>query len=137
MKLQDLFPYDAALLGLEDQFQTVGADSFMINSDCILTANHVVTTGKTYILFDFIEGKVVKATPVVLKRVLYIKDAVHVSLVDMLTQEVQVRTVKVGNAASKRQWKLCDLDVIVNANNLDIVEDCIAGDNDELLEFCF
>ncbi len=48
MKLQEKFPSDKTILGLNKIYHTVGYRSHFINSDCIQTSNKIVTTGKKY-----------------------------------------------------------------------------------------
>lgn len=50
MKLQDLYPYDAAIWGLDGIYTPVGNDSFIINDQCITAKNNTITTGYTYVL---------------------------------------------------------------------------------------
>jgi len=48
MKLQDKFPFDSTILGLNKVYHTVGYYSHFINSDCIQTSKKIVTVGKKY-----------------------------------------------------------------------------------------
>lgn len=36
MTLQDYFPFDSAVLGLENLYSEVGEDSFFVNSNCVV-----------------------------------------------------------------------------------------------------
>jgi hypothetical protein len=88
MKAQNLFDYDSAILGLNHLYSVVGEDSFLINSECILAANKIVTVGKTYILFDYPSGKCVKMTDVRLLDVYYYEDAVHMIVQGIISQQI-------------------------------------------------
>ena len=48
MTLQDHFPYDSTITGLDGVFHPVGNDSFFINSPCILAEDRIVSTSKIY-----------------------------------------------------------------------------------------
>ena len=50
MKLQDLYRYDSAVWGIDGIYQTIGNDSFFINSSCIVSPKRTITTGETYLL---------------------------------------------------------------------------------------
>lgn len=50
MKLQDLYRYDSAVWGMDNIYQTIGNDSFFINSSCIVSRKRTITTGETYLL---------------------------------------------------------------------------------------
>lgn len=56
MKLQDQYPYDSAIWGLNNQYSTVGNDSFYINYSCVVAKDHTVTTGQTYMLIHHSEN---------------------------------------------------------------------------------
>ena len=138
MTWQDLHRHPDILSNPEYQLNQVSGNSYFLDSPDIITADHVVRVSKTYILFDYVQGKLSSASPVVLKAVLDVDGEVHVFLVDMLTQKQISRKLPTGNQVSKLQWKLCDLDILINTNNLDVIEDHVkAGDDSELLEFLF
>lgn len=48
MNIQEIYPFDSAIVGLNGTYCTVGEDSFFINSPCILTENKVLTIGLNY-----------------------------------------------------------------------------------------
>ena len=127
---------------LYDYYHPIGADSFFINSSCVLAESHIVTTGSSYILFEYIEGRIIKVLPVSLKKVLVINGEIYFFFIDMFTRNVVSRKSTECNRQSKRQWKICDLDFIINRNNLSDIQlatpsnSCIPN-RDELLDFEF
>lgn len=51
MNLQDLYPNnDFTLLGLNNQYSTVGVAGFLINSPSIIANDHIVITGHSYLI---------------------------------------------------------------------------------------
>ena len=56
MKLQDRYPYDSAIWGLENLYVTCGDDSFYINSSAVVAKDHTLTTGQTYMLIHHLEN---------------------------------------------------------------------------------
>lgn len=56
MKLQDKFPYDSAIWGLENLYTTVGDNSFYINNNAVIAKNHTINTGQTYMLIHHLEN---------------------------------------------------------------------------------
>jgi len=83
MKLQDKYPYDSSIEGLNDIFHSVGIDSFYINAECILATNHIITIGKTYIIVDTPIAKGVKMYDVKLLDVLY-----KAGVINMIVREM-------------------------------------------------
>lgn len=60
MKLQDKYPYDSAIWGLDNLYSTVGSDSFYINNSAVVAKDHTLTTGQTYMLIHHPENGLVK-----------------------------------------------------------------------------
>ena len=50
MKLQDKFPYDSAIIGLNNIYFTVGDHSHYINSESIQTPQKIIIKGKQYLI---------------------------------------------------------------------------------------
>lgn len=50
MKLQDKYPYDSALFGLNQLYMAKADNSFLINYASIIAPNHIVRTGSTFML---------------------------------------------------------------------------------------
>jgi hypothetical protein len=122
MKAQDFHSYDSAILGLNNQYSTIGEDSFFINSDCILAANKIVTVGKTYILFDYLSGKCVKTTDVRLLDVYYYEDAVYMILQGILSQQTFTIVLHVDDGEVYCTSMLVDLDFFIDQLNLKAIK---------------
>jgi len=88
MKLQDQHPFDSAILGLDNLYCTVGADSFFINSPCIRATDKTITIGKKYHLVDCPEGTFVKISDVQLLDGYYKEGIVHLFVEDIRAKRV-------------------------------------------------
>jgi hypothetical protein len=71
MNLQDKYPYDATILGLNGIYYTVGENSFFVNSPCILTEDQIITRGLNYLLCGSLIGFNVELNEVKLLDVYY------------------------------------------------------------------
>ena len=50
MKLQDLYPYDSTVFGMDGTYAAMADNSFLINYAAIIAPNHIVRTGSTFML---------------------------------------------------------------------------------------
>ena len=75
MKLQDKQKNDEFLTGISGTFHSVGNNSYFVNSLCVWAENHVISTGKSYALFDYPAGNGIHGSPVKLMDV-FMKDNV-------------------------------------------------------------
>ena len=133
MKLQDRFPYDDTLLGLEGKYQPIGDDGFLINSNCIMVKDHVVKTGSTYFFFEDNERKAVRATAVKLVDAFYYLDMVYLLLIDVFCGQVRLLNHTLDNGLTLCKWKLVD------TNSVETLMDAKEKkrSNNDLLEFDF
>src|ERR1035437_11010800 len=84
MKLQDKFPFDSTILGLNKVYHTVGYYSHFINSDCIQTPKKIVTTSKKYRLVttaDQASDRIVKSIRLI--EVLFIVRYLNMFITDL------------------------------------------------------
>ncbi len=69
MRLQDLFPYDSAILGLDGMFEILEPNSFFIFTQHIYAKDSVITLNKYYLISesksDYIEVTLAKLLDVV------------------------------------------------------------------------
>jgi hypothetical protein len=72
--------------------------------------NQVISTGKSYVLFDYPVGNGIHGTPVKLLGVFMKENVLNIILIDMLTGEVVKRNQDMNNSESKCTWVLFDLD---------------------------
>ena len=115
MKLQDLHPFDSAIVGLNGIFSTVGTDSFFINSECILATYNIITIGKEYILVDTPTGAGVKMTDVILLDVYYEEGVIHMIVQDIMTQ--RIFTIDHSLECAENECMLVDLNYFIDRIN--------------------
>lgn len=132
MKLQDQYPYDSALWGLENLYSTVGHDSFYINYSCVIAKDHTLTTGHTYMLIH--HSKDGQVTTQLVRLVDVYCDNININLVlcnvykdDRINIQLNVR-----NRNYQCPWMLLDessLQAVMDkvADQLEVYDYCIGG----------
>jgi hypothetical protein len=83
MKIQDRFPYDSAIVGLNGTYHTIGDDSFYINCDNILVANKILSIGKEYFIFHYTTVPGNKMSDVLLADCYYYQGIIHLLVEDV------------------------------------------------------
>lgn len=121
MKLQDLYPFDSAILGLDGIYSTSGDDSFFINSNCIVTFDRIVTTGHSYVLVMStpIAGLIIQQVDLV--DAYYFEGKINLLLKDSLIAERFIINHCIECPESPSLWKLIDLDYLSNKIDEDII----------------
>lgn len=59
MKLQNLFPYDSTLLGLNNQYTPIGDNAFFINYQSVIANDHIVYAGNSYLAIKAIREDII------------------------------------------------------------------------------
>lgn len=90
MTLQDFFPADLTLLGLQKQYSTIGNDSFLVNSNCVAAKDKILTKGKHYIVFDIPVKSDSKMTEIILIDLFYYEGNIHLISKDINTHRVSI-----------------------------------------------
>jgi hypothetical protein len=115
MKLQDLHPFDSAIVGLNGDFHSVGNDSFFIGSECILATDQIITIGKEYILVNTPTEAGVKMTDVILLDVYYEEGVIHMIVQDIMTQ--RIFTIDHSLECAENECMLVDLNYFIDRIN--------------------
>ena len=84
MNLQDKYPYDATILGVNGIFSTVGKNSFLINSPCIVAEDRTITREQNYILCGTPNGSDVEFNEINLLDVYYYDNSVNLIVKDLV-----------------------------------------------------
>lgn len=110
MKLQNFFPEDFALLGLNDTYNTVGDHSHYINSQSIQTPQNVITQGRDYL----IASTPPQRSKVIVHRVklldaYYHNGYVHLLVIDKVTDSVYFVDINVECPEKEGDWVLFDV----------------------------
>lgn len=136
MRLQDLFPYDAVILGLLQVYHGIGMDSFFINQPCIMVKDRIVTTGETYFLFSYDGNQLSTSSIVKLIDTFYYNNQVYLLLNDLLSGEVLLHNHGLNNVQPRCKWKLFDVaslrDILFAKDELKCTERNIHNNNDLL-----
>jgi hypothetical protein len=105
MKLQDQFPYDETLLGLNKVYHSVGERSHYINSYVLQTPEKIITNGQQYLIASTLLSS---SKPIVHKIKLidayYLNGKVHLFVVDLKTERICTEIACVECPESKCTW---------------------------------
>ena len=122
MKLQNKYPYDVSIVGLNGIFHSVGFDSFFINSECILATNQIITTGKTYVIVDTPTAKGVKMYDVKLVDVYFNAGVINMIVREMLSQKNFNMKLNIDCTKNDCKWMLVDLDYFIDKMNANAIK---------------
>lgn len=136
-RLQDNYPYDEFILGISGIYHTVGDDSYFINSNSIVSPEHILTTGRTYLLQ---ENQTKELTIVKLIEAYY-----HDGYANLIVQEIKdnncLKSIKciVPCKANDCPWRLIDVEFLLATFNIStrLMPDKKSIIDTELLEFDF
>lgn len=110
MKLQDQFPYDEALLGLNNVYHVSGDNGHFINSESIQTQEKIITNGQQYLIASTLPSN---SKPIVHKIKLidayYLNGNIHLFVVDIKTERIYVVDICVECPESKCTWVIFEL----------------------------
>ena len=153
MRAQDKYPYDSAILGLENLYYPVGNDSFFINSPCLLATGKIIMVGKEYILFQNTSDTGIKMTNAVLQDCYYYESMFHLIVQEIGSQRVFTIHQQLECALDVCKWVVIDINFFHDQMDAKAIEDfcgCSAKKakkkpnvednpkfNDDLLEFEF
>jgi hypothetical protein len=152
MKAQDRYPYDSATLGMNGIYQTIGNDSFYINSNFIASTGNVITVGKEYLLFFRPNEPDIKMFYIILVDCYYSESSINLIIQDIHSKGVYNITHQLECPENTCKWLLVSIDFIIDKLDKKIIQDyCGDCDNnkkypdvhanpmskDDLLEFEF
>jgi hypothetical protein len=150
MTLQDYFPADLTLLGLQNLYSTVGKDSFLVNSSCVAAKDKILTKGKHYIVFDIPIKSDSKMTAIVLIDLFFYEGNIHLISEDIKTQRISIVSFCLECPESDCRRYLVDVNYFIDRMNDKAIRDyCGCSDKkkhisegnarftDDLLEFEF
>ena len=151
MTLQDYFPADLTLLGLRNIYSEVGTDSFMVNSNCVVAKDKILTKQKHYIIFDIPTKSEIRMTEVILIDLFYYKSNIHLIVRDINTHRVYKVRFSLECPETNCTRFIVDVDYFIDRMDDRAIKDyCRCGTNkkqpavkgtakaaDDLLEFEF
>jgi hypothetical protein len=151
MTLQDFFPYDSTVLGMENLYNEVGKDSFWVNSKCVVAKDKILTKGKHYLIFDIQTKSDIKMTEVILADLFYYKDHFHLIVQDIRSKRIFHISLCLECPEKYCMIILVDIDYFIDRMEDRVIKDYCGCDNnkgqpavkgiakaaDDLLEFNF
>jgi hypothetical protein len=121
MKIQDKYQYDSSILGLNGIYHTVGDDSFFFNSPCILSTNHIIKSGKTYIIIGTPTAKGVKMYDVKLLDVFFKTGVINMIVRELISQKKFNMKFNIDCTKDDCKWMLIDLDYFIDKMNANAI----------------
>jgi hypothetical protein len=154
MKLQDLHPYDSAILGLNNLYIVDYKGDFYINSPCIMATDKTISIGTTYLLVDHHCGARIKMTKVRLIDCFFDGGIINLIVQDISSQETFLIDQALESTEIDCTWILVDFNYFIDKMNSNAIrkycEKCHDSNgnsvdenkskqlrNDDLLEFEF
>ncbi len=151
MKLQDFFPFDSAVLGLENLYSEIDENSFYVQSGCIISKSKILTKGKHYLIFDIPTKTEITITEIILIDLFYYESSIHLIAEDISTQRVSIVSFCLECPETNCTRFLVDIKYFIQRMNAKAVKDycgdCASNNetkqksarkqSDELLEFEF
>lgn len=128
MKAQDNYPYDSAIVGLNNVYHTIGDDSFYINSDCILVSNKILSIAKEYFIFNYTTVPGNKMSDVLLVDCYYHEEVIHLIVEDVRSHKVFTISHCLDCPAT---WILVDLNFFHDLRDAKAIQDYCGCDNDK------
>jgi hypothetical protein len=153
MKLQDLHPYDSAIVGLNNIYFIDYKGNFHINAPFILVPDKTISTGNTFVLIYSPNNKNKKVHLVGLLDAYYADGVIFLIIRDIASQETVTIGQQIECTGDRYRWILIDFDFLVEELNTEIIKSycgsCKNGKNksvtgsnhktfnDDMLEFEF
>jgi hypothetical protein len=122
MKLQDLHPYDSAIVGLNNIYRVDYKGDFFINAPFIIARTKKISTGSTYVLIYSPNSKNKKVHLVGLIDAFYDDATINLIVRDVLSQETFSINQYIKCPQNPFKWILIDFDCIVEEINTDIIK---------------
>lgn len=112
MRLQEFFPYDSTIVGLESLYNET-PDGYFINSSCVLSEFNIIKPNQVFTLQSFEEGVHDGIKIVQLLEVFYIKGQVYLYVIDLLTQNTKIISHCLTNGYLSCDWKLIEINFLM------------------------
>lgn len=122
MKLQDLHPYDSAIVGLNNVYRVDYKGDFFINAPFIMSPNKKVSTGSTYVLIYSPNNKNRKVYLVGLLDAYYDDGFINLIVQDIVSKETFTIDQQMKCSGDHYEWVLIDFDYLVEALNSEVIK---------------
>jgi hypothetical protein len=150
MKIQDFFPFDSAVVGLENLYSEVGENSFYVQSGCIISKDKLLSKGKHYLIFDIPTKTGITITEIILIDLFYYESSIHLIAEDINTHRVSIVSFCLECPEKHCTMFLVDINYFIDRMDAKVIKDyCGCSNkkkpigegktkyNDDLLEFEF
>ncbi len=136
-KLQDNYPFDEFMLGIDGIYHTIGDDSYFINAKNIISQEHILITGRTYLLQN---NHSKGFTIVKFLEAFYDNGYVHLIVQNIINNNC-LMSIKCPVPSNKNEctWEILDIDFLLktvsSTNRLKSDKKSRINTDSELLEF--
>jgi hypothetical protein len=117
MRLQDLHPFDSAVVGLNGIYCVDYKGDFHINAPFIIATNKTIRTGRTYVLVDNYKGTGVRMTDVKLIDGYYDEGVINLFVQGIITQKIYSISQDIKYLQNSTNWILIDLNFFIDEMN--------------------
>lgn len=122
MKLQDLHPYDSAIVGLNNIYIVDYKGDFYINTPCIMAINKTIITGRTYLLVDNHRETGVSMTDVNLIDVYFDEGVINLIVQDIISQKTFCLNQYIKCPQNPCKWILIDFNFFIDEMNAKAIQ---------------
>jgi hypothetical protein len=122
MKLQDLHPYDSAIVGLSNLYRVDYNGDFFINAPFIVAPNKTISTGNTFVLINSPNSKNRKVHLVGLLDAYFDDGVIFLIVQDILSHETFTINQYIKCPQNPCKWILIDFDYLVEELNTEIIK---------------
>jgi hypothetical protein len=122
MKLQDLHPYDSAVVGLNNIYFVDYRGDFHINAKFILAANTTIRSGSTYVLIHALYRKKCNVHQVRLQDAYYDDGTIYLIVQDIVYQKTFLIDQQIECTRNHYKWLLIDIDLFNDKMNTNLIK---------------
>ena len=112
MKLQDKYPFDSAVFGLNQLYIARADNSFLINYAAIISPNHIVHTGQTFMLIRHQDDVTIDSQMVRLIDCYNDNVNINLALFDILKRKNFALQLDAHEPKRNYQWILLDVSFV-------------------------
>jgi len=115
MKLQDYFPEDLTIAGLENLYYEAGQDTYFINSPCIIAEGQIITRGYSYLLIGSPNGFTAELSCVILLDVFCQNGYINLVVLDRQTQNASTISHSIYSKDNECIWRLIEINYFIKS----------------------
>ena len=108
MKLQDFFPYNSIVVGLEGIYHET-EDGCFINSSCVLSEFQIIKPNQMFLFQSFEENCKNDITIVQLLDIFYHEGFANLYIKDIVSKDIKIIRHCISNGYESHDWKLIEI----------------------------